>query len=38
MSFAVFKKYTQIGQSTFSDQIQSNLVSMLDYGLLILIG
>lgn len=38
MSFAVFKKYTQIGQSTFSDQIQSNLVSMLDYGLLCMGG
>ena len=38
MSFATFKSVSQIGYSSFTDQLQSNLISMLDYGLLCIGG
>lgn len=38
MSFGTFKSVSQIGYATFTDQLQSNLVSMIDYGLLCIGG
>lgn len=34
MSFGVFKNVSQIGHASFTDQLESNLISMLDYGFL----